>query len=205
MGYFENLENLEKLLNESFNESPKQIQSEIHKLNKAVAETDEEISSTFKLQLQMSHGTESAQLTAAHLEKLGKQKKILLNRILELEEMGFKQKDSVEICNDIENNVIEFKKGFKKAPPSMRRRLVHKVLGKLVYTGKGFETYFKFDEQRSEKVQQPFEKPNDKIIPFQAKKIPSSNLSEAGESLSLSFGKLLIGGIGWGRRTRTSE
>ena len=79
----------------------------------------------------------------------------------------------------------------------MRRRLVHKVFGKLVYTGNGFETYFKFDEQRSEKVQEPFEKPNDKIIPFRAKKIPSSNLSEAEESLNLSFGKLLIGGIGW--------
>lgn len=198
VGYFENLE---KLLNNSINESPKQIQSEIHKLNKAVAETDEEISSTFKLQLQMSHGTEAAQLTAEHLDKLGKQKKVLLNRIVELEEMNFAQKDSTEICNDIENNVIEFKRGFKKAPPSMRRRLVHKVLGKLVYTGKGFETYFKFNEQHGEKVQEPFKKTNDKIIPFRAKKIPSSNLSEAEESLNLSFANLLIGRSGWGRRT----
>ena len=81
----------------------------------------------------------------------------------------------------------------------MRRRLVHKVLGKLVYTGKGFETYFKFDEQRSEKVRQAFEKPNDKIISFRAKKIPSSNLSEVGDSLNLSFGELLIDGnwMGW--------
>ncbi len=202
VGYFENLE---LKMNETSTSSPSQIANEIQLIKKAVIQTDEEISSTFKLQLQINQGTEASQLTAEHLDKLGKQKKILLNRVLELEEMQFTQKDSSEIRNDIENNVIDFKKGFKKAPPTMRRRLIHKVLGKLIYTAKGIETHFKFSEHRNTDISKPFENTNDKITPFRAKKIANSNLVGTEESLILSFQKLLVDGVGWGTWTRTME
>lgn len=119
----------------------------------------------------------------------------------ELEEIELTKKNSKELCQDIQKNMIEFKRGFKKAPLTMKRRLLHKVLGKLVFTHKGLEVEFRFNQARENRIQEPFESANGKIIDFRAKKIPRTDLIGSEESLSLPFEKLRIEGIGWGGRT----
>lgn len=197
-GYFEQLQ---VKIEENLRNSPQQIQAEIQLVKKSITSVESEISSTFKFQLQTSYGTEAAKLTANRLEELGNQKNLLVNRLLELEEIELTQKNSKELCEDIQNNIAEFKRGFKKAPLAMRRRLLHKVLGKLIFTEKGLEVEFRFNQAREAQVQEPFEKSNGKVIEFRAKKIPRTDLSGSEDVLSLAFEKLRIEGIGWGRRT----
>ncbi|GIL16307.1 MAG: hypothetical protein BroJett040_00580 [Oligoflexia bacterium] len=200
VGYFDNLE---KKIKESFVDGPLQIKNEMQSIKKNIEEIEREITSTFKLQVRLAQGSEAMQLATEHLEGLGKKKKVLVSRQLELEEIEFSQKSEKEICEEIKRNILDFKKGFKRAPPSLKRRLVHKVLGELVLTDKGLEVYYRFHKDRSEEIQQLSEESNNRIIEFRAKKIPSSNLSKAEESLIPSFANLRIGGSGWGSRTRT--
>lgn len=201
VGYFNQLE---KRIAETICDTPKQIKNEILNLNKALQEVEKEINSTFKLQLQIVSGTEAATLATEHLEKLGKQKRILISRVQELESFDHQQQEPKEIRDEISSKVKEFQKGFKKSPPALRRRLIHKVFGKLVLTPKGIETYFNVHDE-NQMVQPEEIDANDRINEFWTKKIPRSNLNGSGELLSLSFTNLRIERNGWGGWTRTSE
>ena len=181
-----------------------QTRGEIERTRKALAEVEKEISSTFKLQLQISNGTEASQLTAEHLDKLGKQKKILMNRLIDLEEMELKQKDAGDIQDDIKAKILEFKRGFPKAPAAVRRRLLQKVFGKLVYTSKGLEAFFIY-EDGSEIVNKKFQEPEGKLLKFENRNQSKPLLSGAESDLTLSFQNSQVVGIGWGTWTRTME
>lgn len=197
-GYFDGLE---KKLKTSLNDGPRQIAEEIIQTKKSLSEVEREISSTFRLQMQVNVGTEAAQLTAEHLDKLGKQKKILMARLLDLEESELSQKDAEEVREEIETKILEFKKGFPKAPVAVRRRLLRKVLEKLVYTPKGLETFFNYEDGKAQTAEKEFNKNEGKLIKFEKKNQTKPLLSGAESDLTLSFEKLPIEVNGWGSRT----
>ena len=116
-----------------------------------------------------------------------------------------KQKGVGEIREEIETKILEFKKGFPKAPAAVRRRLIRKVLGKLVYTSQGLETFFNYEDGRGETATKDFNQNECKVIKFEKKNQSKPLLSGAESDLTLSFEKLPIEGIGWGTWTRTME
>lgn len=202
-GYFDTIESK---LKQAVSHIPEKISEDIAEMKEAVAQIDKEISSTFKLQLQVSGGSEAAALTAEHLEKLGRDKKLVLNRLVEAEELLKVQKDSSGLRNVIEGRIRDFKKAFHKASPATKRRLVRRVLWKLVYQPNRLDIYFNFAEGREEKANTPFEarKPG-KLIRFERKIESAERFSNSQPALNLSFENLRVDGIGWGARTRTWE
>jgi hypothetical protein len=178
---------------------PIQISEQIGVAKEALKKIETEITSTFRFQLQAAGGTEAALLTAQHLEKLGREKKIVLNRILELEEIDSSQKDAEGLRKIVEVNLQQFKKSFHKASPATKRRLIRKVLWKLVYQPNGIDAYFNFESENGDlkkSVDPSAEAGN--LPPLKRKK-------QAEPVLSLSSEFLRVEGNGWGGWTRTSE
>jgi len=110
-GYFEGLK---KKIESNLKDTPAKVEDDIKLTKKIINEIEKEISSVFKLQLTLNSGTEAAQLTSEHLEKLGQEKKAVMNRLLELETKVHQIKDAGELCNEIENNIIDFKRLYHK-------------------------------------------------------------------------------------------
>ncbi len=157
-----------------------------------MAKIEKEIASTFRFQLQAAGGPEAVELAAQHLEKLGRDKKIVVTRLLELEEAELSQKDSAGHRKVIEMNMKEFKRCFHKASPVTKRRLMRKVLWKLVYQPKGLDAYFSFDEGTRGPAPSTTEGGvMENLVHLKQKK-------QAGPALSLSFEFLRVEGNGWG-------
>lgn len=196
-GYFKMIEGK---LSEGMQSEPARIADEIIRAKEALSNIEKEIASTFRFQLQSNGGSEAAQLTAQHLEKLGRDKKIVMNRVLELEELEHSRKDASELCKVIELNIKEFKRCFHKASPSTKRRLLKRILWKLVYRPNGLDAYFNVDEggTRTLPTNGPEKEEMGKILPLKQKKQPAA-------ALNLSSEFLPVEGIGWGARTRTWE
>lgn len=193
-GYFDNLE---MKLAESTKGEPARIKEEIDRAKEALANIEGEITATFRFQLQSAGGAEAAQLTAQHLEKLGRDKKIVMNRILELEEIEHSQKDATGLRKVIEINIKELKRCFHKASPATKRRLIRKILWKLVYQPKGLDAYFNFDEGHNGSKPSSVESGEmGNLVAFKQKK-------QAEPALNLSSEFLRVEGIGWGGRIRT--
>ena len=195
-GYFDGVE---KKLDESMKDEPRRLNDELVRAKEALSNVEKEIAATFRFQLQAAGGPETVQLTATHLEKLGRDKKIVMNRILELEEIERAQEDAAGVRRIIEVNMKEFKRSFHKASPPTKRRLLRKILWKLVYQPNGLDAYFNFDEGRSEReTLNSVSSTATNLVPFKQKK-------QAKPVLNLSFDLLPVEGLGWGGWTRTSE
>ena len=198
-GYFDQIqEKLEK----SLKDGPMQVEAEISKTRVLLVEAEKEIASTFKLQISTASGSETAALAAEHLEKLGIRKKALRKRIEDLEVMEANRKDAREARDFIETKMMDFKKGFWKATPASRRRMLRRLMQKLVLTGNGLEVFFKIEEGAVRTGDQPFEAhEGGKVLKFEKKNQSKPLLSGAESDLSLLSENLLIDGLGWGRRT----
>lgn len=196
-GYFKMIE---EKLSEGTKSEPTRIADELTRAKEALSNIEKEIGATFRFQLQTNGGSEAAQLTAQHLEKLGQDKRIVVNRLLELEELQHSRKDASELRKVIEVNINEFKKSFHKASPATKRRLLRKILWKLVYRSNGLDAYFNVDlgEVRSLPNNEGNAENMGKILPLKQKKQPAA-------ALNLSSEFLPVEGIGWGGRTRTCE
>lgn len=191
-GYFDRVE---KKLSESLKDEPKKLGDEIADAKKALDSIEKEITSTFRFQLQSSSGPEATQLTAQHLEKLGNDKKLILNRIIALEEIEFSQKDAKGMRKELETYIREFKRGFHKSTPSNKRRLIRRVLKNLVYKSNTLDVYFNIKNVRTDSVDPKNSNNSDSnLLAFKQKK----RLKPA---LNLSFENLPVEGIGWGSRT----
>lgn len=201
-GYFDRIEaNLEKAVEEH----PKQVRTEIQRLKKSLSEIDREIASTFKLQSQLEFGSEAGKLAAEHLNKLGNDRKAISLRLEDHQEVESSLRETAEIRNVIEGKVLEFKKGFPKTSPAVKRRLVRKVLNRMIYADGELNIFFNTTEdqhQRSKKIDigsltsiRNLEKKEQSAKPLQA----------IGTDLIPSFGNLRKDLNGWGGRTRTSE
>jgi site-specific DNA recombinase len=202
-GYFERMQ---EKLEATLKDGPKQIEGQIKKTKLALLDIEKEIASTFKIQMSASGGSEAASLAAEHLETLGNKKKVLRKYIEDLEVADENRKDADQIREAIEIRVRDFKKGFAKASPATRRRMLKRILEKLILMPKGLEAHFRIDENDGKNGSQPFGPPEGgKVLKFEKRKQLKPVLSGSESDLSLLSGTLLNCGIGWGGRTRTCE
>ncbi|MGZ3772741.1 MAG: recombinase family protein [Pseudobdellovibrionaceae bacterium] len=203
VGYFDRIE---ENLCKAVDEQPKQIREEAQRIRKALGDMDTEIASIFKLQVQLGTGSEAAKLAAEHLEKLGNDRKAMSLRLADLSELENGFQETREMRNVIEGKVLEFRKGYPKATPAIKRRLVRKVLRQLIYLNGELNVYFNTTEERHN---------GGFIKDEQGKSVSIRNLGvsgppalprqAAGSDLILAFGNLRKDLNGWGGRTRTCE
>jgi hypothetical protein len=159
-------------------------------LSTRLTEVESEIASTFKIQAYALQGSKTAQLAAEHLESLGNQKVTIRNQIEELELLKTNQRDAGEIRVHLEQRIKEFRKGFAKATPSTRRRLLRRILDRLVFTGAGLEVYF--NVHQSAEVR-PWEA-NNNVLEMRRKGNEKPAGGKPDRDLSLSSRKLLVVG-----------
>ena len=80
------------------------------------------------------------------------------------------------------------------------KSLLQKVFGKLVYTSKGLEAFFIY-EDGSEIVNKKFQEPEGKLLKFENRNQSKPLLSGAESDLTLSFQNSQVVGIGWANPT----
>ena len=198
-GYFKNLESKLKAALEN---GPKRVEDEIARVKKVLSETETELESTFRFQIRAQEGTEAARMASELIEKLGRRRATLRQHLEELGTFELAASDASDVCVDIEDNMKAFNRGFSKSAPTVRRRLVRRLISRLVLTSKGLEVFFQMSNQGSSFQEVPQEVPNRNFSTnagkFQALPGPNSDLS-------LLCGNLPIDGNGWGARTRTWE
>lgn len=200
------LETIEANLTQALKSEPQELKERAAKLQKEIEDVDLEISSTFRTQSQLKEGTEAIQLVADHLERLAQRRKALNSQLLENKARQESMKEVREVVAGIQDRVLEFKKGFRKATPAVRRRLIRKVIGKLGYTPGKLEIEFNLSEDRAEKfvsINKVKNKEKGQIL--DVTEPPALPLRAAGSDLSLPFVNLRDELNGWGGRTRTCE
>ncbi len=119
----------------------------------------------------------------------------------ELQEQLYSSVEPEIVCSEIKNNISEFQKGFKKATPATKRRLIHKVFRKLELTAKGIKVYLSMPSLESRSTNSNLANSNGRINGFEAENSLKSKIKASEDFLSQAFENLLIGGIGWGGRT----
>ncbi|WP_374000381.1 hypothetical protein [Bdellovibrio bacteriovorus] len=200
------LEKIEAGLAESIKAEPKELKERASKIQKAITELDSEISSTFRIQSRLKDGTEAVQLAADRLEELAQKRKELHLQLLEVKARAEGAMEVRDVVSGIQDRILEFKKGFSKSTPAVKRRLIRKVLGNLFYTPGKIGIEFNLSEQRAENVisiNKSKNKANGQILDVNGP--PALPSRAAGSDLTLPFVNLRDGLDGWGSRTRTCE
>ncbi len=192
-GYFSNLE---AKISEGMKSEPARLNEQVDIARNALKKIEAEIAATFRFQMQGAGGSEAALLTAQHLEKLGRERKVVQSRILELEEVEANQKNAGELRIVLEDKLRQFKKSFHKASPATKRRMIRKVLWKLVYQPNGIDAYFNFESDEG----LPKKEIDKKVEPGNL--VHLTQKKQAKPALSLSFEFLRVEGIGWGGRSQ---
>lgn len=202
-GYFDKIETT---LVASIQEEPQVLRDRSAKVQKALADIDAEISSTFRMQSKLQEGTEALKLAVEHLEELAKRRNELNLLLLDLKAQVEGLVDAKEVVHGIRERILEFKKGFSKAPPAVQRRLLRKVIGNLSYAPGRLEIEFNLSEARANNVisiNRGKIKGKGQIL--DVSRPPALPPRAAGSDLSLPFVNLREGLNGWGGRTRTCE
>ena len=202
-GYFDKIETT---LVASIKEEPQVLKDRSAKIQRTLADIDPEISSTFRMQSKLQEGTEALKLAVEHLEDLAKRRNELNLLLLELKAQEEGLVDAKEVVHGIRERILEFKKGFSKAPPAVQRRLLRKVIWNLSYTPGRLEIEFNLSEARANNVisiNRGKNKGKGQILDVSGP--PALPLRAAGSDLSLPFVNLRDGLNGWGSRTRTCE
>ena len=131
------------------------------------------------MQAHLDSASNAFELAAEHLEALALEKRKLRESLQTIVDSEKSQMTPGDAIARIQQLVVEVRKGFKKAPPPMKRRLLRKLLSSLVYTSQGLEVYFNVGD--------------------------SYDFNSEVLDQSLLFRDLPIGGNGWGGRGRTCE
>ena len=143
VGYLDKIEsNIEKSV--GTNKSASKAKKD--QVEKSISKIASEIDSVFKLLTSFSEHTAGGDLVKERLQMLAIKKKELEN---ELDCAVFEEHSSVntkEAKRIIEDRVLEFKRGWKKANPNLQKRLVRQIFNQLVLTEKGLEAYYSLAE-----------------------------------------------------------
>lgn len=110
------------------------VQGELTKL-------DMDIDAALKLGEQI--GTpEVLSLIQEKMEKLAAQKKRLVSHREVLLQQIAETNNIKEVRSSIEDNARQFKQGWRKASPAIKKRMVRRVIDRLIYTPDGLHTYY---------------------------------------------------------------
>lgn len=185
---------IEKKLQENVKASVSHEMRRPELLRKELGTIEAEISATFRFQSSTPHGPESLSLISEQLEALAVRKR---NVIATLEKAESVKNCVIEASENIKSFrllVEEFKRGFVKSSPAMRRRLVRKIIHTITVQKNRLDISFHFEKK--------FEANPDfqnNLVELSDKKTLRSGCSD----LSLLSAELPVVKVGWGTRTRT--
>ena len=159
-------------------------------LRRELAQVEAEISATFRFQASANSGSEALALISEQLEQLARRKKELTQIISKTDSVTALEKEIPAQVQSLRNLIQEFKRGYAKAPASLKRRLLRKVLKGLVLKAEGLEVSFHVEDQF-------FRNSNDgsNVIELAPQGRPQTGEDS---DLSLLSAKLPIVGNGWG-------
>ncbi|HXH74684.1 MAG TPA: hypothetical protein VNJ08_06940 [Bacteriovoracaceae bacterium] len=113
-------------------------------MEKAVAKIKYEIESVFNVLTSFGNGSAGSNLIQEKLQTLA-ERKLELEKEREaivLEEMNIEAGNYSR--KTISSNLSEFKNGFRKASPTMKKRLITNIFNQLVLTDEGINVYYAF-------------------------------------------------------------
>lgn len=200
-GYFENLK---EKLDQQVKGRPDRVKSELLQARDSLKKLELEIKQIFKLQTTSANNPQALELVSEQLEKLGSNKRLLVQRISNLETLGLSVVETQDMVEELKLIVKDFKKGFANSSPSLQRRFVRKIFSKLVLTDAGTEIHFNFRKGAHEFLNQQFsDQKMGKLFHLDNKRSPPifSGDSESDSDLILAFSGSSVCEIGWGRRT----
>lgn len=187
------LETIEKKLTEAIQEEPLVLKDRLEKVQKEISSVDLEISSIIKTQAQLKSSI-SIQLMEEELEKLDQKRKSLFAQLQEVDGSLNGLQGTSQIIGDLKERLEFFKKGFSKAPPAVKRRMLRSVIGEISYKPGRIELAYHLSESRNNNVVSIDRAKNMKKREILgATEPPALPLRAAGSDLSLSFANLRDG------------
>lgn len=103
-------------------------------VNRKVSELDSELTSIIKIQSSLNMNSLGDELLREKLDQLGTRKlELVIERELVRTEIESSE-DAKEIRVVVEDNAVLFKRGWKKATPVLRKRLLHRVINAIHVT-----------------------------------------------------------------------
>lgn len=193
-GYFKTIEKKLKVAVESA--IPKSHVRE-RAIQKELAAVEKELSSMFRFQSADALSNEAMAVVSERLEHLARRKRELQTELTSLLNSEQSQKEIPNLVSDLRTLVQEFKRGFAKASPAMKRRLLRKVMKGIVLTSEGLEITFHLQDRI------PALRETGSNVVEMASKRPAPRGAES--DLSLLSAELPVLKNGWGSRTRTCE
>ncbi len=155
--------------------------------NRDLVGIDKDIENAFKLHGQMEGNPDVLKMIKEKLEQLSERKRALVaqrERVLaKIDECS----DIKETRHSIEENAMSLRKGWSKASPSMRKRLVRRLVDRLVYTSDGLHAYY----NRTAKIQLPVSAKSAKETSENPSEVSPSNIYWLQKKKSRPGGQLL--------------
>lgn len=192
--YFRDLEKKLKAIVKSSTDTHAHHQKSLQKELKSI---EAEINAMFRFQTKGGMGDQGLTLVGERLEQLANKKRDLQNQLLKLSSAEKAEAEIPYQVGELRSLIQDFKRGFSKASPSMKRRLLRKVLKGIVLTSKGLEVSFHIEDSID-----GIKNAESNVVPLVRKTEPPRGGNSDLSSLS---GELPVLKIGWGTRTRTWE
>ena len=153
-GYFESLsEKIKKTaLTGNLN-----LAGEMKRAREAVTEMDQRISRAYQIQSRGQLTQEALQVVSDDLNRLALEKKALKEYIEELEAMKIDKEDVGAQGDSLIGRLVDFQKGWAKAPSSKRKVLLRRAVKRLVTMPDGIEMVYRLRDGLEEKVNRRIE------------------------------------------------
>lgn len=136
------LDQIEASIKSSLGEESKDLYKIRDQANQDLVQIEKDLESALKLHEQMSGNPDVLEMICEKLKQLAERKRKLISH---REAMLIKIEDSEDVKlarRTIEENAKDLQKGWSKATPSMKRRLVRRLVDRLVYTPIGLQAFY---------------------------------------------------------------
>src|SRR3989339_1193064 len=183
VGHLDKVEtNIEKSL--GVNQSASVAKKE--QVERSISKITGEIDSVFRILSSFTDGSAGGDLVRERLQTLAVKKRDLEKELEDLVHNGSFCVDTKEVIKVIEERVLEFKRGWKKATAILQKRLLRKIFPQLFLTECGLDVYYPLGEDSKDcgndsKTKRPSGvNPDGLLFPFRR---PAVGLPFAGSSI----------------------
>ncbi len=149
------LDKIEENISKGFASNISDLSIRRNEVNRQVSEIEGEFDSIVKLQMSLDMASAGGELIKEKLDQLALRKRELVAEKERLRIEIEQTEDVKEIRNTIEDNALLFKKGWKKATPILRKRLLRRVLSAIHFTQDGLKVLYVMDKAHSLDIQSP--------------------------------------------------